>query len=375
MSAIPFNKPYLTGDEIEYILDAHSNGKLAGDGKYTALASSLVEDITRSEKALITHSCTAALEMIAILLDLTEGDEVIMPSFTFVSTANAFVLRGATPVFVDIDSQSLNIDPSAIRAAITKKTKAIVVVHYAGVCCDMDAVLAIGQEYGIIVIEDAAQAFMSTYKRRQLGSLGVMAALSFHETKNIISGEGGALLLNDQTYASRAEVIREKGTNRSRFFRGETDKYTWVDIGSSFLPGELVTAFLYAQLQSSADILSKRKKIWARYHDGFAELEHRDLVRRHFIPEYCNHNAHMYYLILKSPEERQRLIEHLRGCGIQAVFHYIPLHSSPAGIRYGKTSGTLKHTDLVSERILRFPMGCDVNVHRVVSETMRFFGK
>lgn len=374
MSKIPFNKPYLTGNEIECILDAHSNGKLAGDGKYTALASGLVEEITNSTKALITHSCTAALEMIAILLDLTEDDEVIMPSFTFVSTANAFVLRGATPVFVDIDSLSLNIDPSAVKAAITPKTKAIVVVHYAGVCCDMDEVLAIGKEYGIPVIEDAAQAFMSTYRCKQLGSLGVMAALSFHETKNIISGEGGALLLNDQTYASRAEIVREKGTDRSSFFRGETDKYTWVDIGSSFLPGEVITAFLYAQLKSAADILEKRMKIWTAYHEGFSELEDRGLARRHFIPDYCNHNAHMYYLRLNSPEVRFNLIEHLRARGIQAVFHYVPLHSSPAGIKYCRISGTLEHTDLTSERILRFPMGCDVDVHRVIAETMRYFG-
>jgi dTDP-4-amino-4,6-dideoxygalactose transaminase len=315
-----------------------------------------MEKKTGCKKALLTHSCTAALEMAAILIDLKTDDEVIMPSYTFVSTANAFVLRGAVPVFIDIREDTLNIDEKLIEAAITEKTKAIVVVHYAGVACEMDAIMALAEKHNLFVIEDAAQGVMSEYKGRPLGSIGHLAAYSFHETKNVISGEGGTLLINDERFAERAEIIWEKGTNRSSFFRGEVDKYTWVDVGSSFLPGELIAAFLWAQLEHADEITSRRLKIWDSYHHAFASLQATGLVRRPIIPDECRHNAHMYYLLLNSAEERSELISRLKSEGVLSVFHYVPLHLAPAGIKYCRTHGSLAITETLSDRLVRLPL-------------------
>ena len=353
---IPFNKPYMTGKELEYIAQAHAKGHLAGDGDFTKLCSAWLERKIGCNKALLTHSCTAALEMTAILADIQPGDEVIMPSYTFVSTANAFVMRGGVPVFVDIRADTLNIDETKIEAAITPKTKAIVPVHYAGVACEMDAIMAIANAHGLIVIEDAAQGIMSSYKGRQLGSIGHMAALSFHETKNIISGEGGALLINDPVYTKRAEIIREKGTNRSQFFRGQVDKYTWVDVGSSYLPSELIAAFLWAQMQAADDITRQRLASWDFYHAAFAGVEQQGLLRRPVVPGDCTHNAHMYYLLLPDLDKRSELLNKLKDSGIGAVFHYIPLHSSDAGKKFGRAQGSFEITDSLSDRLVRLPL-------------------
>lgn len=353
---IPFNKPYMTGEEVDHILEAHSNGQLAGNGPFTQRCQRWLEQKTGCKKTLLTHSCTSALEMTALLIDLKAGDEVIMPSYTFVSTANAFVLRGAVPVFIDIREDTLNIDEKLIEAAITEKTKAIVVVHYAGVACEMDAIMALAEKHNLFVIEDAAQGVMSEYKGRPLGSIGHLAAYSFHETKNVISGEGGTLLVNDERFAERAEIIWEKGTNRSSFFRGEVDKYTWVDVGSSFLPGELIAAFLWAQLEHADEITDRRLQIWQQYHQAFAALEADGVIRRPVIPADCQHNAHMYYLLLNSPEERSAFIAQMKDDGIMTVFHYIPLHQSPAGLRYCRTSGSLPVTEQRSECIVRLPL-------------------
>lgn len=361
---ITFNKPYLTGKELSYIGNAHANNVLAGDGNFTKLCQSWLEHYTGCQKALLTHSCTAALEMAAILADLRPGDEVIMPSFTFVSTANAFVLRGAVPVFIDIREDTLNIDEKLIEEAITTRTRVIVPVHYAGVGCDMDVIMSIAQTHNLFVIEDAAQAVMATYNNRPLGSFGHIAALSFHETKNIISGEGGAILLNCPEISERAEVIREKGTNRSRFFRGQTDKYTWIDIGSSFLPGEIIAAFLWAQMEEAQSITARRIAIWNRYHSAFAHAENQGLLRRPIVPELCGHNAHMYYLLIESLEQRTRFIESMREKGIYTVFHYVPLHSSPAGRAYGRSTGDMHFTDSLSNRLVRLPMWIGVEKHQ-----------
>jgi len=354
---IPFNKPFLTGKELEYIQQAHTNGQLAGDGPFTKKCHAWLEQTIGCSKALLTHSCTGALEMAALLANLQPGDEVIMPSFTFVSTANAFVLRGAIPVFVDIRPDTLNIDETKIEAALTPQTRAIVPVHYAGVGCEMNPILEIAQKHGLWVFEDAAQGICSKYKDEPLGSFGNLAALSFHETKNIISGEGGALLINQEKFVERAEIIREKGTNRSRFFRGQVDKYTWVDLGSSFLPGEIVAAFLYAQMEQALEITGRRLKLWENYHQGFQDLEQKGLICRPIIPIHCAHNAHMYYLLVKSEDQRNTLLERLnKEEGINAVFHYLPLHLSPAGKKRGRTSGSLSNTENISGRLLRLPM-------------------
>ena len=357
---IPFNKPYMTGKELWNISQAHHNGQLSGDGPFTRKCHSWFEETLGCRKALLTHSCTAALEMAAILADIKAGDEVIMPSYTFVSTANAFVLRGAVPVFVDIRDDTLNLDETKIEAAITAKTVAIVAVHYAGVGCEMDAIMAIANGHKLLVIEDAAQGLMATYKGRYLGTIGHLGTLSFHETKNITSGEGGALLINDDRFVERAEIIREKGTNRSRFFRGQVDKYTWVDIGSSYLPGELIAAFLYAQLEEAVTITRTRLDIWENYHESFEELSDKGLIRLPVIPRECVHNAHMYYLLLRSLDDRTRLIAMLKEQGILAVFHYIPLHSSPAGGRYCRTSGPMTVTDSISDCLVRLPLYCEL---------------
>ncbi|MDI1254206.1 dTDP-4-amino-4,6-dideoxygalactose transaminase [Thermomonas sp.] len=360
---IPFNRPYMTGRELQLIAEAHANGHLSGDGPFTKRCHAWLEAQTGAARALLTHSCTAALEMSALLLDLEPGDEVIMPSYTFVSTANAFALRGAVPVFVDVRRDTLNLDESLVEAAITPRTRAICVVHYAGVSCEMDTLLAIAARHGLAVVEDAAQAIFSTYKGRPLGTLGDLGCLSFHETKNIISGEGGALLCRDAHYAERAEVIREKGTNRSKFFRGQVDKYTWVDIGSSYLPSELIAAFLAAQMDAGTQITQRRLALWDRYHEWATGHEAAGRLRRPIVPADCTHNGHMYYLLLPSLEKRTAFIQHMNDSGVGTVFHYIPLHSSPAGLRFGRASGELPVTDDLSARLVRMPLWMGLEEH------------
>ena len=364
MSQIPFNKPYMTGKELWYIAQAHGMGHLAGDGSYTRLCNRWIEQRTGAERALLTHSCTAALEMSALLSGVGPGDEVIMPSYTFVSTANAFVLRGATPVFVDVRADTLNLDERLVEAAVTPRTKAIVPVHYAGVGCEMDALTAIARRHELLVIEDAAQAVMSSYRGRPLGSIGDLAAISFHETKNVISGEGGALLVNNPLLAERAEIIREKGTNRSQFFRGQVDKYTWVDVGSSYLPGEIIAAFLWAQMEEVDAITRRRLALWGTYHQWFAEAERAGKLRRPVVPGHCVHNAHMYYVLLPDLDTRTKVIGKLKALGVHAVFHYVPLHSAPAGLKYGRTHGEMQVTDDIADRLLRLPMWVGMEDHQ-----------
>lgn len=366
---IPFNRPYMTGRELSYIAQAHQNHKLAGDGPFTAACSRWLEERTGARRALLTHSCTGALDMAAILSGIEPGDEVIMPSFTFVSTANAFVLRGGVPVFVDIRPDTLNIDETLIEGAITPRTRAVVPVHYAGVGCDMEAILDVARRHDLLVIEDAAQALMTEDRGRALGAIGHLAAVSFHETKNVISGEGGALLVNDERFIERAEIVREKGTNRTRFFRGEVDKYTWVDIGSSYLPGEIIAAFLWAQLEEADSITERRVALWNNYHERLEPCERAGRIRRPVVPPGCRHNAHLYYVLLPSAEHRTRLIERLLGRGVGAVFHYVPLHSSPAGRRFGRASGAMENTDRLSARLVRLPLwvGMDQGVADTVA--------
>lgn len=366
---IPFNKPFLTGRESTYIEQALASGHLSGDGAFTKRCHQILQQQTGCAKALLTHSCTAALEMAALLLDLEPGDEVIMPSFTFVSTANAFALRRAVPVFVDIRDDTLNIDEQKIEAAITARTRAIAVVHYAGVSCAMDEILQIAKRHGLAVIADTAQGVGSTYRGRPLGSVGELNALSFHETKNVIAGEGGALIVNDARYAERAEVLREKGTNRSAFFRGQIDKYTWVDIGSSYLPSEVIAALLCAQLEETESLTARRLALWSQYHSAFEGLEHAGHLRRPFIPADCGHNAHMYHLRLPSLAARQEFIASLKTQGVSAVFHYVPLHSAPAGRRFGRTPGEMPVTDLVGDTLVRLPLwvGLESRIDEVIS--------
>jgi dTDP-4-amino-4,6-dideoxygalactose transaminase len=353
---IPFNRPSLVGKEIEYLQEAISHGQLSGDGIFTKRCNAIIAKMTKAETALLTHSCTAALEMAAILCDLKAGDEVIMPSFTFVSTANAVVLRGAVPVFVDIDPLTLNIDVAATKAAVTEKTRAIFAIHYAGFPADMDTLAEIARAHDLLLVEDAAQALGSTYKGRPAGSLGDMGTFSFHETKNVISGEGGALVINRSDLIERAEIIREKGTDRSRFLRGQTDKYTWVDLGSSFLPGELIASFLYAQLESVDVINSQRLNLYDKYMDAFSVLSHSNRVRLPICPKDCTGNGHMFYLLLHDRSDRDGFIAHMRDFNVMTPFHYVPLHSSPAGKQYGRADGTLNVTDNISARLVRFPM-------------------
>jgi dTDP-4-amino-4,6-dideoxygalactose transaminase len=357
MTRIPFTRIHLAGHEVDYVRTAIESRELAGDGEFTRRCQRLLEERIGCSRALLTHSCTAALEMAAILADVSDGDEVIMPSFTFASTANAFVLRGAVPVFVDIDRRTLNIDPQRVAAAVTPRTKAIVPVHYAGAACDMDSIMDIARDADAMVIEDAAQALLANYRERPLGSIGAMAALSFHQTKNVAAGEGGALLVNDPRLVERAEIIREKGTNRSQFYRGEVDKYTWVDVGSSYLPGELIAAFLLAQLENAAAITESRQAVWDRYHSALEQLEQDGRLIRPCIRA----NAHIYYVLLPSLDVRTSAIEALRRCGVSSVFHYIPLHSSPAGQRFGRTEGDLSVTDEISQRLLRLPIWPGMN--------------
>ena len=354
----------MTGKELWYISQAHASGHLAGDGQFTKKCSAWLEQRIGCQKALLTHSCTAALEMAAILADVGPGDEVIMPSYTFVSTANAFVLRGGVPVFVDIRPDTLNLNETKIEAAITPRTKAIVPVHYAGVGCEMDTIMDIARRHKLLVIEDAAQGIMSTYKGRPLGSIGHMAALSFHETKNIISGEGGALLINDPRFVERAEIIREKGTNRSQFFRGQVDKYTWTDFGSSYLPSELISAFLWAQMEDADAITRKRLHIWDTYHQFLGQAEKNNKIRRPILPAGCTHNAHMYYVLLPDLESRTRFIDQLKKSNIGAVFHYVPLHSSPYGLHAARHNGDMTNTCNLSDRLVRLPLWLGLEDHQ-----------
>jgi dTDP-4-amino-4,6-dideoxygalactose transaminase len=372
MSLVPFNKPYLTGKELHNVAAAHGHGQLAGDGQFTRSCGLWLEQRTGCRKALLTHSCTAALEMAAILADLQPGDEVIMPSYTFVSTANAFVLRGAVPVFVDIRPDTLNLDERKIEAAITPRTRAIAPVHYAGVGCDMDAIMAIAERHGLLVIEDAAQGVLARYRDRPLGAIGHLGAFSFHETKNIISGEGGALLINDPALAERAEIIREKGTNRSQFFRGQVDKYTWVDIGSSYLPGEIIAAFLWAQMEEADAITARRLALWECYHAAFEPLERAGRVRRPVIPDGCGHNAHLYYLLLRDLDDRTAFIQAMRAEDIYCVFHYVPLHSAPQGRKVGRAADDLAVTTDLADRLVRLPLwlGLEEKLDQVIGRAL-----
>ncbi|MGC2165704.1 MAG: dTDP-4-amino-4,6-dideoxygalactose transaminase [Gallionella sp.] len=374
MTKIPFNKPFIIGRELELIADAVAQGHLSGDGPYSRKCHSWIEENLGCHKALLTHSCTAALEMAAILSDIKHGDEVIMPSYTFVSTANAFVLRGAVPVFVDIRPDTLNIDEELIESAITSKTRAIVPVHYAGVPCEMNRIMEIAATHNLLVIEDAAQALLSSYNGKSLGSIGHFGCLSFHETKNIISGEGGALLVNDKRFSDRAEIIREKGTNRSQFFRGEVDKYTWVDIGSSFLPSELVGAFLFAQLEQADAIIAKRRQICTAYTEQLAALQQSGSIT---LPKFDqDSNGHMFYILLNNLAVRSKLIVHLKEREILPVFHYVPLHSSPAGKNFGRIGSTMVQTDGLSERLLRLPLYyemTDADIERICGAIHNFF--
>lgn len=375
---INFNVPPFVGREETYIAEAIKNRKLCGDGEFTKKCNRKLEEMTGAAKVLLTTSCTHATEMAALLSDIQRGDEVIMPSYTFVSTADAFVLRGATVVFVDIRPDTMNMDETLIEDAITEKTKAIVPVHYAGVGCEMDTIMDIASRHHLAVIEDAAQGIQSTYKGQALGTIGDYGCLSFHETKNLSMGEGGALLIRDPANAERAEIIREKGTNRSKFFRGEIDKYTWVDAGSSYLPSELNAAYLYAQLEESQKIYDDRMRSWKQYYEMLEPLAEEGYIELPYVPAECTHNAHMFYIKTKDLQERTSLISYLKERGIGAVFHYIPLHNSPAGKKMGRFHGTDKYTTKESERLLRLPMYYGLRedeVTAVVAGISKFYGR
>lgn len=354
---IDFNVPPYVGTELKYVEEAVAkNHKICGDGPFTHRCNEWIEQKTGTTKALLTTSCTHATELAALLADIKEGDEVIMPSYTFVSTADAFVLRGAVPVFVDIRPDTMNIDENLIEAAITDKTRAIVPVHYAGVSCEMDKIMELAEKYHLVVIEDAAQGIMSTYKGKALGTFGQFGCFSFHETKNYSMGEGGALLIRDSENVERAEIIREKGTNRAKFFRGQIDKYTWVDAGSSYLPGDMNAAYLMAQLDRADEILEDRMRSWNLYWELLSPLKDEGKIELPYIPEYCTHNAHMFYIKAKDLKERTELIRFLKENDIQAVFHYIPLHTAPAGLRFGRFHGEDVYTTRESERLMRLPL-------------------
>ncbi len=375
-SRIRFNKPYFTGKEIDYVLQAVEAGKISGDGGFTKKCHEFFEKQYGFPKVFLTTSCTDALEMCAILLKIQPGDEVIMPSFTFVSTPNAFVLRGAGIVFADSESRTPNVDPLHVEALITPKTRAIVVVHYAGIACEMDVILSIAQKYRLSVVEDAAQAIDSRYKEKPLGSLGDLAAFSFHESKNVISGEGGMLVVNETGLTSRAEIIWEKGTNRAAFFRGESDKYTWQDVGSSFLPSDVIAAILYAQLENLQQIQNRRKAIWNAYRDALSPLEEKGSIKLPEIPAYATNNAHMFYILCSSANDRTRLIEHMKQDNIQAIFHYLPLHKSPF-YRDQYRGSDLPNCERYSECLLRLPLYyelSDLDVDRIANSIRSFFG-
>jgi dTDP-4-amino-4,6-dideoxygalactose transaminase len=375
LNFIRYNKFFLTGKELFFIEDSLKNEKISGDGKYNKLCQEIIEKNYHVKKSFLTPSCTSALEMAALLIDVNPGDEIIMPSFTFVSTANAFVLRGAKPIFADISPETLNITPEEIKSKISKKTKAVVVVHYGGVSCDMEKIIEICKLNNLYLIEDAAHAIHAKYQESFLGSLGDIATFSFHDTKNITCGEGGAILINNDKLIERAEIIREKGTNRNKFFRGEVDKYTWVDIGSSYLLSEVSAAFLYAQLLEVENITNKRLSIWDTYNRQFQKLQDVHHVKLPSIPEYSTHNAHNFYLILNSLEERDNLINYLRSFNIYSVFHYVPLHNSPAGIKYSFETN-LPTTSKVSDTIIRLPLYPDLkieDIHRIIKYTYEYF--
>jgi dTDP-4-amino-4,6-dideoxygalactose transaminase len=353
---VPYSKPSLEGRERDYLLEALADGHLSGDGRFTKACHARLEAMSGTPKALLTHSCTAALEMMGLLLDIEPGDEVIMPSYTFVSTANAFVLRGGVPVFIDVRADTINMDERLIEQAITPRTRAIAPVHYAGVGCEMDTILDIARVKGLAVVEDAAQGLGATYRGKALGTIGDLGALSFHASKNVIAGEGGALLVGREDLRERAEIIREKGTNRSRFLRGEVDKYTWVEKGSSFLPSEIVAALLLAQLERADEINARRVDIWNTYHRELRPLEDKGLLRRPTVPQGCSHNGHIYYLLFPSLASQQKAREKLTAAGVAAPSHYVPLHSSPGGRRYGRVAGPMTVTDEVGEGLLRLPV-------------------
>jgi len=375
---IRFNVPPCIDTAYEYIKQTVSNMHICGDGEFTKKCSEWLEKKTGTSKALLTTSCTHALEMAALLCDIKEGDEVIMPSYTFVSTADAFVLRGAKIVFVDVNPKTMNIDETQIEAAITPKTKVIVVMHYAGVACKMDTIMDIARRHNLLVVEDAAQAIMATYKGQALGTIGDFGCLSFHETKNYSMGEGGALLIKDPSYIEKAEILREKGTDRSKYFRGQVDKYRWQDYGSSYLPSDMNAAYLYAQLEVADEINKVRLSRWQQYYDGLKCLEEKGLIELPYIPEACVQNGHMFYFKLKDMDVRTRLIKHLSDNDILAVFHYIPLHSAPAGEKFGVFFGEDKYTTVESERLLRLPMFYTLTVEQtdyIISKVKEFFGE
>ena len=374
---IPFNKPFIAGNELSFIARAViDNNHTAGDGPFTKKCQAWLEERLGCRNIFLTNSCTAALEISAILADIQHGDEIIMPSYTFVSTANAFVLRGGVPVFIDIRPDTLNIDENLIETAITSRTRVILPVHYAGISCEMDIIMDIAGRHKLFVIEDAAQGIMSTYKGRQLGTIGHFGACSFHETKNIISGEGGALLINDEKFAERAEIVREKGTNRSKFFRGQVDEYTWVDVGSSYLPSDIIAAFLYAQMENADQIIAKRNLNYARYMEGLKPLAEKGYIQLPVTPNDCCSNDHIFFIITRSLKERKELAQFLRELGILAVFHYVPLHNSPAGKLYGRACGTLDVTERVSDCLLRLPLYyemTDDDVHLITGNIKSFY--
>jgi len=374
---IPFNRPFIVGKELYYMAQAVQNGHLAGDGSFTRKCNTWIEQRFHAKKVLLTHSCTAALEMTALLARVGPGDEVIMPSFTFVSTANAFALRGASIRFVDIRPDTLNMDEQKLEQLITKNTKVIVPVHYAGVACEMKTIMEIAHRHDLLVVEDAAQGVNSSYGDRYLGTIGHLGCFSFHETKNFISGEGGALVINDDRFIERAEIVREKGTNRSKFFRGQVDKYTWVELGSSYLPSELIAAFLYAQLEHADEITIRRKSIYDRYAAGLSSLAEKGILCLPYAPPECSHNAHMFYILVKDEPTRRGLIEFLKTNNIHSVFHYVPLHTSPMGASYGCRSGSLPVTEDLSERIIRLPCFYELGHEeqdRIISCILSFFG-
>ena len=373
---ISFNKPPYIGKESEYVLDAVNKGHISGDGEYTKKCAKKLEELSGTKRALLTTSCTHATEMAALLSDIKPGDEVIMPSYTFVSTADAFVLRGATPVFVDIRPDTMNIDETLIEDAITSKTKAIVPVHYAGVGCEMDTIMDIARRHNLTVIEDAAQAIASTYKGKALGTFGDFGCYSFHETKNISMGEGGALLIQNEDLIEPAEIIREKGTNRAKFFRGQIDKYTWVNYGSSYLPSDMNAAYLWAQIENIDIIQKKRLSVWNRYREGLSELEKKEYIEFGMIPDECTNNAHMFYIKVRDLENRTDLLNFLKESGIQAVFHYVPLHSAPAGRKFGRFNGEDRYTTKESERLIRLPLFysiSDEEVEYTIEMLLKYF--
>jgi dTDP-4-amino-4,6-dideoxygalactose transaminase len=369
LNEIPFNLPHATGNEVRCIQEAIEAHYLGGDGQFTDRCSRLLAERTGSARAFLTTSCTAALELAVALAGIRPGDEVIMPSFTFPTTAGAVARAGGTPVFVDIREDTLNLDERLVREALTPQTKALLPVHYAGVGCEMDELMNIASEHGLLIIEDAAQGLSSTYRDRHLGSIGQLGCLSFHETKNVTCGEGGSLLVNDPSLVERAEVLRDKGTNRAQFFRGEVDHYTWIDLGSAYLPSEVTAAFLWAQLEQAEAITKRRLELWRAYHERLAELESAQGLRRPSVPPECLHNGHIYYLVSQDRDQRDMLIDGLAERGIQAVFHYLPLHLSPAGRRYGRAHGQLPATERCADGLIRLPLWADMtedDIERVV---------